>query len=88
MKRLAPFLLLLAFCTPRVDRARWTHMPQSEKTLYVKSLLGAERVKAAKGGTPRQYSHTPDDYVKRIDSAYATGDSRDPAAILGDLSDR
>ena len=62
-------------------------MPQSEKTLYVKSLLGAEKVKAAKGGAPRHYSRTADEYVKQIDTAYAAGDSRDPAAILGDLRD-
>jgi hypothetical protein len=88
MKRVAALLIFLLACTPHVNRARWIHMPQSEKTLYVKSLLGAEKVKAAKGGTPRQYSRTPDEYVKRIDTAYAAGDSRDPAAILGDLRDR
>jgi len=88
MKRLVVLLILFLACTPRVDHARWTHMPQPEKTLYVKSLLGAEKVKAAKGGTPRSYSHPPEDYVKRIDAAYAAGDSREPSAILGDLRDR
>ena len=88
MKRIAALLIFLLACSTHVDRARWMHMPQAEKSLYVKSLLGAEKVKAAKGGTPKEYSRTPDEYVKRIDTAYAAGDSRDPAAILGDLRDR
>jgi len=62
-------------------------MPQSEKLLYVKSLLGAEKVKAAKGGHPRHYSRPAEEYVKKIDTAYALGDQRAPNAILGELHD-
>ena len=81
-------LLLFVACTPHVDRARWQQMPQSEKVLYVKSLLGAEKVKEAKGGHARHYSHPAEDYVKRIDAAYARGDARDPGEILAGLRDR
>ena len=88
MKRIVFLLIFVLACTPRVDHARWSHMPQSEKALYVKSLLGAEKVKAAKGGSPRHYSRSADEYVKQIDAAYAAGDSREPAAVLGDLRDR
>jgi len=83
--------LVLAFflaCAPHVDRARWQRMPQSEKLLYVKSLLGAEKVKAAKGGNPRRFSRTAEEYVKKIDAAYALGEERAPGEILGDLRDR
>ena len=71
-----------------MDRARWSHMPRSEKVLYVKSLLGAEKVKAAKGGHERRYSRPADEYVERIDAAYALGDQRKPGEIFGELRDR
>ena len=88
MKRLSlVFLFVLACCTPRVDRARWQHMPPSEKTLYVKSLLGAEKVKDAKGGTGHRYSSSPEDYVRKIDEAYARGERREPSAVFAALHD-
>ena len=81
-------LMLFLVCAPHVDRARWQQMPESEKLLYVKSLLGAEKVKAAKGGHPRHFSRPADEYVKKIHAAYALGDRRAPGEILGDLRDR
>jgi len=88
MKRLSlVFLFVLACCTPRVDRARWQHMPPSEKTLYVQSLLGAEKVKDAKGGNEHRYSRNADEYIRRIDDAYARGDRREPAQVFADLHD-
>ena len=63
-------------------------MPQSEKLLYVKSLLGAEKVKAAKGGNPRHFSRPADEYVKKIDAAYALGEQRPPNELLGEPRDR
>ena len=88
MKRLSlVFLFVLACCTPRVDHERWRHMPPSEKTLYVKSLLGAEKVKDAKGGNEHRYSRSADEYIRRIDDAYARGDRREPARVFADLHD-
>jgi len=81
-------LMLFLACAPRVDRAHWLRMPQSEKVLVVRSLLGAEKVKAAKGGNPRHYSRTAEEYVKKIDAAYALGEQRPPGEILGELRDR
>jgi hypothetical protein len=80
-------LVFLLACNSQVSRDRWQHMPPSEKTLYVKSLIGAEQVKHAKGGTGHEYTHPPEDYVKQIDAAYAHGDSRDPADIFAGLAD-
>src|SRR5258708_3414227 len=84
----AAALLALLFCAPQIDRSHWQRMPQPEKVLYVKSLLGAEKVKEAKGGNARHHSRTAEEYVKRIDAAYALGDQRVPGEILGDLRDR
>jgi hypothetical protein len=81
-------VLLVSSCTPQVDRARWIRMPQAEKTLYVKSLLGAEKVKAAKGGDAVHYSRPAEEYAKRIDGAYALGDQRSPGEIFHELRDR
>jgi len=88
VKKLALVLFLLIACTPRVDRVRWQHMPRPERTLYVKSLLGAEKVKEAKGGSAQHFSRPAEEYVTKIDRAYAIGDMRPPAEILGDLRDR
>ena len=84
----AAALVAFLFCTPHVDRGRWQQMPRPEKVLYVKSLLGAEKVKAAKGGNARRYSRSAEEYVQGIDAAYAPGDSRSPSEIIGDLRDR
>ncbi len=63
-------------------------MSASEKNLYVRSMIGAEKVKHAKGGAGHDYRGQPDDYVKQIDQAYAHGDRRDPADIFAGLADQ
>jgi hypothetical protein len=89
MRLLAAISMTLLFaCAPHIDRAYWKEMPQSEKVLYVKSLLGAEKVKAAKGGDARRFSRPAEEYVQKIDTAYALGDRRAPNEVLGDLRDR
>ena len=81
-------LFLLAFfaCTQHVTADKWQHMSPSEKTVYVRSMLGGEKAKDAKGGTGHHYSLPADDYVKQIDAAYARGDRRDPAVIFAGLA--
>ena len=71
-------LLALLLCCARthVDRAQWQRMSRDEKTLYVRTLLGHEKTKEAKGGNERVFTRSIDDYVKGIDDAYARGDQR------------
>jgi hypothetical protein len=57
-------------------------MSPNEKTLYVRSLLGHERAKESKGGTPVQHTRPAEEYVHSIDAAYAQGDGRDVEAVL------
>ena len=68
--------LLSIACSQHVDRAHWQRMTAKEKNLYVRSLIGAEKVKDRKGGNDRVYPLPPDDYIKRIDAAYARGEQR------------
>ena len=88
-KRTVAFLLLflLLACSRHVTRDRWQHMTQSEKQVYVRSLIGGEQTKNAKGGTGHRYMGDPDDYVKRIDEAYSRGDTREPSLIFASLAD-
>ncbi|HEV7923139.1 MAG TPA: hypothetical protein VGR02_20345 [Thermoanaerobaculia bacterium] len=74
--------LFLSCSPPHVDRARWQSMPQSEKVLYVRQLLGAEQAKAAKGGTAPVHPLAAEEYVRRIDEAYARGETRDVDAVF------
>lgn len=60
-------------------------MSSDEKMIYVSSLIGAERVKDAKGGGGKKYDDAAEEYVKRIDAAYAGGDGREPAAIFVEM---
>lgn len=82
-------LLVLVFSCGRgeVSESRWNAMPDTEKSLIVKSLLGAEAVAARKGGTEATWSGTVEEYVERIDGAYAGGDDRAVEAIWKDLAD-
>jgi hypothetical protein len=57
-------------------------MSANEKTLYVRTLLGHEKTKDAKGGNDRVFRQEASDYVKRIDDAYARGDQRSVDAIF------
>ena len=70
-------LVLLAACSPdTVDPSEWQAMDRQAKILYVKSLVGAEKVKDAKGGGGRDYARPAAEYVAAIEAAYAAGDQR------------
>ncbi|HEU4523361.1 MAG TPA: hypothetical protein VFT12_15235 [Thermoanaerobaculia bacterium] len=83
VRRLAAALgLLLAACANPVTRADWQQMTPAEKTLYVNSLLGAEKARERKGGNDRAIDEPPAVIVSRIDAAYAAGDQRPPEEIF------
>jgi predicted Fe-S protein YdhL (DUF1289 family) len=84
----AAIVLALACQRTNIDRAQWQSMSPNEKTLYVRTLLGHEKTKEAKGGNDRVFSQTADDYVKRIDDAYARGDQRTVDAIFEEMGTR
>jgi len=81
----ATLLLLLGCNRTNIDRAKWQAMPPDEKTLYARTLLGHEQAKEAKGGNDRVFKRTADDYVKRIDDAYARGDRRNVDTIFEEM---
>jgi hypothetical protein len=78
--------VLLACSRGTVDRAEWQQMNAHDRVLYVKSLLGAEQAKDAKGGRGRTYDRPAEDYVKKIDDAYARGEQREPADVFAGLA--
>jgi hypothetical protein len=78
-------LLTLACHRTNIDRTQWLSMSSNEKTLYVRTLLGHEKTKEAKGGNDRVFGHSINDYVKRIDDAYARGDQRSVDAIFEEM---
>ena len=57
-------------------------MSANEKSLYVRTLLGHEKTKEAKGGNDRVFTQSIDEYVKGVDDAYARGDTRTVDAIF------
>jgi hypothetical protein len=63
-------------------------MSRGDRTLYVSSLLGAEKVKERKGGNDRVYNRPAAEYVAVIDAAYARGDDRTPEEILRGAGDQ
>ena len=63
-------------------------MSANEKTLYVRTLLGHEKTKEAKGGNDRVFSRSVDEYVQGIDTAYANGDQRTVDAIFETMGRR
>ena len=88
MRRFFIVLLLALACSRTVvTRARWQSMPASEKTLIVKTLIGAEKAKDAKGGNTKRFTRAAEEYVRRINAAYAHGDQRDVNALFETLSD-
>jgi predicted Fe-S protein YdhL (DUF1289 family) len=88
MKRLLILALLVVACSRTViTRARWQSMPPSEKTLVVKTLVGREKAKAAKGGNEKRFRRHPEEYVHRIDDAYAHGERRDVNALFETMGD-
>lgn len=82
---LAALLLPLACGKHAVDRAEWRSMSHEARVLYVKSLVGEEQAREAKGGAGRAYREPAEEYVKRIEAAYAAGDRREPREIFGTL---
>lgn len=88
MKRFLVLALLVFACSRTIiTRERWRAMPPAEKALLVKTLIGAEKARDAKGGNPKHFSHPADDYVRRIDDAYTHGDRRDVNALFETFSD-
>jgi type III secretory pathway lipoprotein EscJ len=77
--------LLLACSRETIDRAEWQRMANADRVLYVKSMVGAEKVKDAKGGGGKQYDRPAEEYVAAIDTAYARGDAREANKIFGEL---
>jgi hypothetical protein len=80
-------LLLLAACSrDSVDRNAWQQMSMQDRVLYVKSLMGGERVKDAKGGAGRTYDRPAEVYVIEIDRAYERGEQRAVPELFAELS--
>jgi len=74
--------LILACGRTSIDRAHWQQMPASEKTLYVRSLLGHEQARASKGGQPPAHPRPAEEYVRAMDAAYARGEARDAEVLF------
>ncbi len=87
---LIALLLSVAFACSRtnIPRQQWQSMPSEEKVLYVRTLIGHQQARAAKGGNDRLFTAAPEEYVKRIDAAYAHGDQRTADAIFEGLGVR
>lgn len=82
----AVLLLALAACSAGgVDRDDWRRMSKDDRVLYVKSMIGAEKVKDAKGGGGRVYAKPAETYVEQIDAAYERGARGDPHEIFVQL---
>ncbi|MEO8216542.1 MAG: hypothetical protein ABI718_05625 [Acidobacteriota bacterium] len=73
--------LLVSCARGEIPGSKWRGMTRNEKLLVVDSLRGHEAALAAKGGLPSSYAGTNDEYVTRIDAAYAGGDGRTVTAI-------
>ena len=83
---LALLLISLACSRDTVDPAEWQAMSPEARVLFVKSLVGAEKVKDAKGGGGRSYERPAEQYVAAIDAAIARGDDREVHEIFLELS--
>jgi hypothetical protein len=81
-------LLVTACQRTNISRAQWQQMPQNEKTLYVRTLLGHEKSREAKGGNDLVFPLPAGDYVVRIDQAYARGDQRTVDTIFEEMGTR
>lgn len=90
--KFAAFLLLvsvlLGCAAPSMDRGTWERMSPDEKLMYVRSLLGAEQARRSKGGNDRIHPAPAEEYVKRIDEAYARGDRRSAEEIFISFGER
>jgi predicted Fe-S protein YdhL (DUF1289 family) len=76
------FVLIAGCARTSVDRAHWQRMSPTEKTLYVRSLLGHEQAKESKGGNPLIHPREAEEYVHAIDAAYTQGDTREPDRVF------
>jgi len=72
----------------QLDRAQWQRMSADQKTLYVRTLLGHQKVKEAKGGNALVFDRPAEEYARRIDEAYARGETRDVDAIFEEMGSR
>jgi predicted Fe-S protein YdhL (DUF1289 family) len=82
-------IALTAACArTHVTRAEWQRMSPDRKTLYVRTLLGHEKVKAAKGGNTRAFDQPAAEYARRIDDAYARGERRDADTIFEEMGSK
>lgn len=89
MLRAVSCLLLVAACAKtHLDRTEWQRMSPDQKTLYVRTLLGHQKVKEAKGGNARLFDRTPEEYARRIDEAYARGERRDVDVVFEEMGVR
>ena len=79
------WIVALAGCARIVSRDAWLRMSQDDRVLYVKTLIGEEKSKDAKGGTGLDYPLPAEEYARRIDEAYLRGDKRDAAAIFMEM---
>jgi hypothetical protein len=87
-RALVLLLLLLACARTNIDKQHWQRMSGDEKALYVRALLGHEKVKERKGGNDRMFHDPPEQYVQRIDDAYAKGETRDVEAVFESMGTR
>ena len=81
-------LIALACHRTNISRVQWQQMPQNEKTLYVRTLLGHEKTREAKGGNDLVFALPAEEYVKRIDEAYGRGDQHTVDAIFEAMGTR
>jgi hypothetical protein len=85
---IAIVLVALACHRTNISRAQWQLMPPNEKALYVRTLLGHEKTREAKGGNDLVFSLPAEEYVKKIDEAYARGDQRSVDVIFEEMGTR
>ncbi|HEX6159394.1 MAG TPA: hypothetical protein VF111_04455 [Thermoanaerobaculia bacterium] len=78
-------LALLGCSRDTLDRDEWRRMSRADRVLYVKSLIGAEQAKEAKGGGGKTFDRPAEEYVIAIDQAYARGDAREAGQIFAEL---
>ena len=77
-------LFLLSCAAETVTRAEWERMSRPERELYVRSLVGGEKAKDAKGGEGKTYDRPAAEYVSAIDAAYVRGDQRPAHQIFAE----
>jgi hypothetical protein len=85
---IAIVLVALACHRTNISRAQWQQMPRTEKALYVRTLLGHEKTREVKGGNDLVFTRPVEEYVNRIDEAYARGDERTVDVIFEEMGER